>query len=351
MVSVFGIIGGFGLDLLYLECKKRYGKVILSAFIAVTMILSGIVVFFAVIIYVFSTNKEMFFICFLTGVYILFQNISMYACVENIKKRNCIILLIQLGYLSFLFLLYNLRYRNVWCYLLLYAIEMIITVGTILKVYNFHPSLDYFRQHNSFLGFMIFHGVKGMIITLLISFNYNIDIIMLKMANINLDLIGIYSAAVTLSSAILLIPDSLKEIVLGKSTKSADTKFVKKYLYINWGIMTVVFMTFAFLGEFFITIFYGIEYSQAYQLTLILFLGDIFMCFYKIIHPIIIADGNQNIVIFFLTISVVVNIVCNICTIPRFNVFGAACSSVMSYALTGILFLIYYLRHYRKEDS
>ena len=47
-----------------------------------------------------------------------------------------------------------------------------------------------------------------------------------------------------------------------------------------------------------------------------------------------------------LTGSVVVNIVCNLFTIPLWGKMGAALSSVVSYTVAGGLFLIYYLRTY-----
>ena len=48
-----------------------------------------------------------------------------------------------------------------------------------------------------------------------------------------------------------------------------------------------------------------------------------------------------------LTGSVVVNILCNLVTIPLWGKMGAALSSVVSYTVAGGLFLLYYLRTYQ----
>ena len=47
-----------------------------------------------------------------------------------------------------------------------------------------------------------------------------------------------------------------------------------------------------------------------------------------------------------LTGSVVVNVLCNMITIPLWGKMGAAVASVISYTVAGGLFLAYYLRKY-----
>jgi len=75
--------------------------------------------------------------------------------------------------------------------------------------------------------------------------------------------------------------------------------------------------------------------------------GIIPMSYFKIIGTLLLAQGKKGVYLGMLTGSVVVNIVCNLVTIPLWGKMGAALSSVVSYTVAGGLFLVYYLRTYQ----
>ena len=70
------------------------------------------------------------------------------------------------------------------------------------------------------------------------------------------------------------------------------------------------------------------------------------MSYFKIIGTLLLAQGKKYVYLGMLTVSVVVNILVNMVTIPLWGKMGAAAASVASYAVAGVCFLAYYLRTY-----
>ena len=119
-------------------------------------------------------------------------------------------------------------------------------------------------------------------------------------------------------------------------------------MQINVVFLIIIAIGFCIFGKWFINCFYGSAYITSYQVTLILFIGDLFICIYKVIHPLLIADGKQTTVLKYLIIAVMINFIMNIILIPIFNIFGAALASVGSYFVTGVLFYIHFQNNYLK---
>ena len=100
------------------------------------------------------------------------------------------------------------------------------------------------------------------------------------------------------------------------------------------------------LGRPVIRILAGAEYLPAYPVTVMLIAGIIPMSYFKIIGTLLLAQGKKGVYLGMLSASVLVNILCNMLTIPLWGKMGAAVASVVSYAVAGFVFLGYYLRTY-----
>ena len=115
---------------------------------------------------------------------------------------------------------------------------------------------------------------------------------------------------------------------------------------VNLYLTLVMIAGILLLGRPVIRLLAGAEYLPAYPVTVLLIVGILPMSYFKIIGTLLLAQGKKGVYLAMLTGSVVVNIVCNLFTIPLWGKMGAALSSVVSYTVAGGLFLIYYLRTY-----
>ena len=66
------------------------------------------------------------------------------------------------------------------------------------------------------------------------------------------------------------------------------------------------------------------------------------MIFYKIVYSYNVVNGYKTVNLILLGIAAIINIVGNLILIPIMGIKGAALTSVISYLICGILFLIYF---------
>lgn len=118
-------------------------------------------------------------------------------------------------------------------------------------------------------------------------------------------------------------------------------------LKVNFYLTAVMLLGILVLGRPVIYLLAGRAYMPAYSVTVLLIAGILPMSWFKIIGTLLLAQGKKGVYLGMLSVSVVVNIICNAFTIPLWGKMGAALASVISYLVTGILFLAYYLRMYR----
>ena len=117
---------------------------------------------------------------------------------------------------------------------------------------------------------------------------------------------------------------------------------MKVNLYLTFFMIAGILL----LGRPVIWLLAGAEYLPAYSVTVLLVAGIIPMSYFKIIGTLLLAQGKKYVYLGMLTGSVVVNILCNMVTIPLWGKLGAALSSVISYTAAGGCFLAYYLKTY-----
>ena len=347
-VSILSIFGSLGLDLLYLEYKKKYGEEVTGTFIFLSLVSSATLLIIGIIVHFLGGSLDAFMICLLSAMHLLSQNVSLMSCSVDIKKRNLIVLEVQIVYVLFLVIIWSNGIMDLALFLILYFIND-AAVFLMLILRNRYRINIHFLKINGVKSTtlkILSQGFNAMLISLLIVFNYNLDVIMMRYMKVNFSDIGIYSVGVTLSNIIILIPDAFKEISIGDVVHENAAIKVQKYIRICLLLMSISLVAFLFVGKFFVVLFYGQAYQEAYNVTLILFIGDMFMCLYKLIHPLFIADGKRWKVLLYLLIAVGINAFANYIVIPIYGKYGAAWASVVSYFATGLMFYFSFKYNY-----
>ena len=89
---------------------------------------------------------------------------------------------------------------------------------------------------------------------------------------------------------------------------------------------------------------FGEAFAPSYNLAAILSLGVVSMTFYKIIGVLLLAEGRR--IFYFTTLATAVasNVAINYITIPGYGATGAAVVSVITYSLTGAVFVVHFCR-------
>lgn len=343
VVNILNVIFGLGLYASYPYMKRQKMENQLHKYLNVFSLQTIIYILISIIISVTVRSKIVIITSLLIITRILNAQLQNIGVVEFIRYRQVlqivsyfIDLLLTLG--VYLFVpknMYALLYVLLLKYLI-YIFAYLIKCKYIPKPWD--VSLEFFK-------YMIRFGFVAMLTTLLMEFNYSIDVIIMRFF-LPYSEIGLYSVGSKLAQYIWLIPDSFKEVLFSRTAKDDSIDEIKTVLKLNIFITLFMILAVFIFGKVFINLLYGKEYLDAYQVTIIIFLGIPSMVLYKLINPLYMANGKQKKCFAILFISVLINVIANFIFIPIYGKMGAAISTVLSYTMCGVVLFIDFIRTY-----
>lgn len=342
--NIFTIIIGFNIASAYPYFRKNYGDNIVKRFVNIIFLQTGLYLLGTIILSFFIQKDIVIYIIALCVTLQFSNQLDFISIILDVNKRNKIMIASAITNTSILLLFYFLIDVK-----LIYIISSLVLYNALrvmlyIHGYKLWPS----RIERSTLSFIkiIKYSSFSMIISLFTIFNYNIDVIILKMYVDNRD-IGLYSVGVTLATMMWIIPDAFKDVLFNKTAKNDSIKAIILSIKVNIYISLLIIIGFVFFGKYFISVFYGIEYSDAYYVSTILLLGTIPMIFFKLINTLYQAIGKQKYSFIILLCSVLINVIVSFLIIPLVGIIGAAVATVGSYMVCGIIMFLSFAKKYR----
>lgn len=350
IITILSSIFQLGICSVYSRFKRRKINNCYEIFISLSIYqLIIYVIISLIILFLTHINLKVFTILVITIISIFTTQLRYINLVENIKYNTLVVLI--MSFINFLctllaFLLLN---RSVAIAFIIYVIKDV----TIILMYVFKHmfkkekikifSKKYFYYYKN----IIKEGILPMLSSLLIILNYKIDIIMLNQFNVDFSLIGIYSLGLSIAEYLWIIPDIFKDVVQKRTAKDNSIDTVNFSLRISSTFIILSYILLIIMGKSLFSIIFGSEFENSYFITLILFFGVYSIVYYKIIGQLLIADNKSKEYFIILLFGVIINFICNILSIPKFNIYGAALSSIVSYSVIGVVFLMFYLKKYK----
>ncbi len=357
IVSILSIIIGFNIASSYPYFSKKFGKEVKQKFINI-IYYQTIIYFFILFIFSFFIKEKMFLIIMFISTLFQFNNqITFMSIIIDINRRNIISIIASFSYTLLLIIIYITSKNSIFLIIFAQVFFSIINLILLISINKIYPKIGCFNivRSKNLKEFITVREIISfsffpMITTLLTTFNYNLDVIIMKIFVSNNE-IGIYSVGVTLAAMLWIIPDAFKDVLFNKTAKDDSIKDIIFSLKVNIYISVFIIIIFLFLGKIFIEIAYGKDFIYSYYVSIILFIGTIPMIFFKIINTLYISIGKQMYCFYVLLLSVVVNIACNFILIPFIGIIGAALSSVLSYLISGIIILKSFENNYKVKLS
>jgi len=345
MISIVAVTANFGLYQPYPYYKRqkepdvldKFLRIFLLQFIAYTVI--G--VFAAAVLDSFALTA----VCLIAPIQVLANQLSFMIMVEDVKFKNKIFFTARITNTLITILAFYTMNRTIMVSLALVVVGDLITV--IMALYRMKRMPNPLRADLRFAAKIVPFGIVSMITTLMVTLNYRVDTLMMGyMFGVPDVEIGYYTLGVSLSEYGWLIPDAFREVLFSRTAKDDAIGEVTMSMKVNLYLTLIMIAGILLLGKPVIWLLAGAEYLPAYPVTVLLIAGIIPMSYFKIIGTLLLAQGKKYVYLGMLTASVVVNILCNMFTIPLWGKMGAAVASVVSYTVAGGCFLAYYLRSY-----
>lgn len=297
-----------------------------------------------------SFNMRMLQIVILSVLLVCNSQIIFISLIDDIMKRNIILLCSTVVYIFLNIVVFIVDRGNINAIIIILALKYLFEIFACAKKTKLFV-FDIKSIDSSVKKQMLITAFPTAILAVLISCNYNIDIMMLNWMKSGDVEVGIYGVAYSLSNMLWIVPDAFKELIYNKTSKSgADSKMIMKLIAGNMAICVVICVGFSVLGKIFLNIVYGEQYVVAFSTTMVLFIGIIPMISFKLIHPIYVNEGKSILVACLLIVAVVTNVIASYFLIPNYGAFGAAIASVISYSVCGLLFFIKYRIDYCNKN-
>lgn len=340
----------FGIGQTYSTYRRKYGKEALNTFVFLTLLQTVISFIFFLITVFLNMNSNVKLSMLIATMGILRNNILYIAAIEDIRKRDINNVIYKIIYLFLVLIAFILSIKSLYVMIVLLLLdETIIVVGTFIH-YKFKPDIKFLRKNKMNIFNIYKLGLVSMLMYLMITLNYNLDVIFLKNMSTDIE-VGLYSVAVQFANLLWLIPDAFKDVIMSKTAKEDSVDEIVIITKISLYLSLIIIVGFVILGKLAIKILYGEEFLNSYMPTVLLLIGSLSMIVYKLIHPLYISKGKQFIVLIILFIAVAINSVANIIMIPLWGMNGAAIASVFSYTFCSLIFVIIFCREYNVKLS
>lgn len=340
-VTIGGTVLNLGISLIYPEYKRKKVNY-KNIFISLSLIQFFTYFAFCFFFWYLSGKNSYGTIALLISVSILNLQLSQINLVENIKSHSIITSLSAISNLIFTFIIYLFFDSSVsLAFLLLFLKNIMIVVGSIYSLrqkFKIEGSLKMYKK-------IVVAGFLPMLTTVLVSMNYRIDVLLLSIMNVPFYDIGLYSTGVQLAEYAWMIPDIFKEVMMHKNARKDDLSHLFFSIRMaNTGVLIFILIVILF-GKSFLTLLFGTEFVDAYEITVLMFLAIPFMVYAKIIGTLFIANGKWTFYFLTLLFAAIANISLNFLFVPFWGTIGSALASIVSYSLSGFIFLGWLLKH------
>ncbi len=343
ITNIGAIVITFGMHQAYPYFRKKYGKEkIFNDYMSLMIILFTFFLLIAGLIFFLPfDNIEVKIAIFLIPIFGYSKIVAYVSLIEFPNKRNLWWTIAGIVEVAFVAILWISVERNlVWLVAILLFVELF---KAIVYTIMLKPHVVIHKGMRKLAFDLAKYGFFPMLALLMTTLNYKIDVLMLKQYTyISSAMIGIYSIGIQMADRIIMIPDTLKGVLVSRLSKGSDEHEVANVCRVS--IWSSVFMCviFLLLGQFVINILYGEEYKDAYQALLISSFGTVAIGYFKLIAQYNIVNKKQVLNVLMLSIAIVTDVVFNLLLIPIWGINGAAFATGLGNFVCGLTFLIWF---------
>ena len=330
----------FGIHQAYSYYKKRSGPDFKELYLGSCLILFAFYTAVSLLIFsVVSLDFDKTVIVLAVPLFYIARVMRYVLLMEYPKSRNIILIAVNtvlIPIIAIMFFTMNASFESIVFFVVFEKIFSLVFYIIKLRIIP-RITKDSLRQLASFMKFGFF-PMMGLVLN---SINYKIDVLMLK-AMTTYASVSIYTTGVNISEQCWAIPDTIRDILLSKLTNGKNESEVCMVLRLSNTLTLFIQAGLLAFGYFVILLLYGADYRESFFILSIAMLGSYGMIYTKMITAYNVVEGKQKKTLLFMFITATVNIIVNTYTIPLWGIYGAAIASVISYNLSGIIFIRYF---------
>lgn len=352
LINIGVSILNLGISLVYVNYKRQETRPrqFQATFIGLSIFQYFLYIGIAVAMFFIGQSVDYVTIMVLIALNVLSIQLTQINLVENIKKHTIIAITTAVSNCVITAVVYFIAPQYVFIALLVYAAKNIVPIIMTLLASKPEQKMQHGRKQKRIKirkwPKITKQGILPMVVTCLIALNYRMDILFLDWFHVSAYSIGLYSTGVQLAEYAWMLPDVFKEVMLNKNAKKDAIESLTFSIRMAMTLVLVFIAFMAAFGHYIIVLMFGADFAGAYFTTLLMFLAIPFIIYSKIIGTLFSAQGKWGFYLWTLIISVVANAALNILLIPMFGITGSATASIISYAITGFMCIVWLKKRY-----
>ncbi|PIZ56649.1 hypothetical protein COY23_02805 [bacterium (Candidatus Torokbacteria) CG_4_10_14_0_2_um_filter_35_8] len=192
----------------------------------------------------------------------------------------------------------------------------------------------------------IVYGLKIYLGNLVQFLNYRLDMFLVSFF-MGVRFVGFYSIAVSLAELIWYFPDSFATMLFPRVSSSSEKENNRFTPLVTRNVALLLLIEILFIlvtGRFVVWLLYGEGFFPSLRPFYFLLPGVLILGFGKILSADLAGRGKPVINAYISIVALFINISLNIYLIPKMGMSGAALASTISYTVTGILTIIYFIK-------
>ncbi len=340
-LGIVAIIATFCIHEAYAFYRKQNGENYKQEYIGAVQLITLIYIVGCVIFSMF-VGENFVHSVILIGLPIMVYSkcVSMLVVIDRPGLKNYLEVLINLIYVLVLLVLKNKVSNELVLFLVVGRDLLYGMIFSWLEKIRFHINSNSIKR----LKELALFGAIPMISLVLTRLNYRVDVLMLE-KYASYDRIGVYSAGASLAEQCWIIPETIRDILLSRIVNNTKmTEITKTIKYSFWAVFSIGVVVLAF-GKIIVLVMFGEDFVDSYYIAVVELFGVMGMVYMKIVMAYNVVENRQinNLVI--LTVGVLANVLLNGLLISRYEIFGAAFATFLSYSLIGGLFAYDYIKN------
>ncbi len=359
--TFLGTFGSLGITIAntYYGVKKEYkwneiasNSLIVAFAIGIILIISFLIFFFLDHSFLENIDLKLVLIPLIATPFILLMPYFQYILLgqNRIKEFNFTNIIFSFLYLILIVIVFFLNGNLLGVmvsWTATYLISAIITLTFVFKStpFKLQFNVELFKKSLNY-------GIKGYLSNVITSFIYRIDLYLISFILLDYASVGYYSIAVGLAESLWYLPGVVGTLIFSKTPGLSDeenNKFTPKVcrntLFITIILAVILFLT----SKYIVLILYGPKYLPVLEPLWVLIPGIVALSINKVLANELTGRGKPIISTYVSIITLIINIILNLVYIPFLGIVGSALASSISYTISAVLILAYFLKLSKNE--
>lgn len=186
------------------------------------------------------------------------------------------------------------------------------------------------------------------LVIIMVDINYRIGVILLERFGVSDYDIGIYTLGISIAQYTWIISDVFKEVLLNENAIARNISLTNRSLRLSFSILLLILFILILTGRWLLPFVFGEDFQESYLVMILIMSAVPFMSHTKLIGIIFQAENLWNIYFWIMLVASSLNVMILTVLVKDIGYYSAAMGSMVSYAVSGILCLLFYSKKYQQ---